>query len=134
MDCLGYAWPKHTKYAYFWLHIAKMKMNANLKTFKFFLWSQIHLVITYCGSFFFFLFKHNQFTLGKFYVDFTSSSAKKISPVSSLPTGKFCSVAGILNFGHNGSTFFASREGLGPEMVFIGKQQNSMYFKLCFGI
>ena len=63
---------------------------------------------------------------------FTSNSAKKMSPVSSLSNGKFCSVAGISNFGHNGSTFFASSEGLGPKMVFIGKQQNSMHFKLFF--
>ena len=110
-----------------------MKMNANLKTFKLFPWSQINLVITYCGSFLF-LFKHNKFTLRKFYVDFTSNSAKKMSPVSSIPTGKFCSVAGISNFGHNGSSFFCSSEGLDPKMVFIGKQQNSMHFKRCFGI
>ena len=63
---------------------------------------------------------------------FTSNSAKKMSPVSSLPTGTFYSVEGISNLGHNGSTFFASGEGLDPKMFFIGKQQNSIHFKLCF--
>ena len=64
----------------------------------------------------------------------TSNLAKKMCPVSSLPTGNFCSVAGISNFGHNGSTFFASSEGLSSKMVFIAKQQSSMHFKLCLDI